>query len=219
VTLHLQSIDQLFNAPGHLNLVAGGVEGGAYITTGRLISGMEELILELTPRKVGGGVRLTVVLPSDQIEAGIYSEVLNAINRYCELRLRQTQLELTAQRREGLSALRVGSLLFLFGIGVSYVLTRDTIPDTVQAVFGNGIFLLIAWLGLWWPLDLLVFTRGPLVRRKKILRTLETVDLHLVAEGQEPTDQPVLRQTEHRLADEGGLDLARPSGDEASRRP
>lgn len=199
LTLYLQSFDQLFNAPGHLNLLAGGVEGGSYITTGRLISGMEELILELMPRKVSGGVRLTIVVPRDQLEAYTPRELAEAIEWYCEMRLRQTQLELKAQRREGLSALRVGSLLFVIGISVSYVLTRGTIPDSVQAVFGNGIFLLLAWLGLWWPLDLLVFLRGPLVRRRRVLRALEDLDLQLVAEEDESTAYSAGGDTEQLL--------------------
>jgi hypothetical protein len=187
VTLYLQSLDQLFNAPGHLDLLAGGVEGGTYVTTGRLISGMEELILELTPRKVRGGVRLTIVLPHGQLEAYTRQELTEAIESYCEMRLRQTELELRAQRREGLWALRIGSLLFLIGIGVSYVLTKPSIPDTVQAVFGNGVFLLIAWLGLWWPLDLLVFLRGPLRRRRRVLLALDELDLRLAAEEGQTT--------------------------------
>jgi hypothetical protein len=186
-TLYLQSLDQLFNAPGHLDLLAGGVEGGTYVTTGRLISGMEELILELTPRKVRGGVRLTIVLPHGQVEAYTPQELTEAIEWYCEMRLRQTELELRAQRREGLSALRIGSLLFAIGIAVSYFLTKPSIPDTVQAVFGNGVFLLLAWLGLWWPLDLLVFLRGPLRRRRRVLLALEELDLRLAAEEDQTT--------------------------------
>ena len=217
VTLVLDAVDQLFNGPGHLNMLAGQVEGATFITTGRLISGMEELILELTPHRVRGGVRLNLVLPEEEIKEDTHEAVKQAIVRYCGLRLRQTQLELENQRREGFTALRIGSLLFLLGIALSYLLTRNSIPDTVQAVLGNGVFLLIAWLGLWYPLDLLVFLRRPLIKRKRVLRALEAVDLHLAAAEPPFTaigraDSPS-REAEHPLGDDVALDLARPPGD------
>ncbi len=217
VTLVLDTVDQLFNGPAHLNMLAGEVEGATFITTGRLISGMEELILELTPHRVRGGVRLNLVLPEEEIEPETHDAVSQAIIRYCELRLRQTQLELENQRREGFTALRIGSVLFFLGIALSYVLTRNSIPDTVQAVLGNGVFLLIAWLGLWYPLDLLVFLRRPLVKRKRVLRALESVDLRLSAaeppfSPARPAESPA-GQAEHPLGDDVALDLARPPGD------
>jgi hypothetical protein len=179
--MSLSSVDQLFNAPAGVHYVASAIEGGHFMTTGRLISGMEELVLELTPRRVRGGVRLTLELPADAIAPTTHDDVLGAIEYYCSLRLRQTDLEVKAQQREGLGALRIGTVLFAIGVALSYLLTRNTVPDTVQAVLGNGVFLLIAWLGLWYPLDLLVFLRRPLLRRMRVLRALEKPDLNVVA--------------------------------------
>ena len=42
----------------------------------------------------------------------------------------------------------------------------------LQQVLGNGVFLVIAWVGLWYPLDLLFFARLPLRRERRALKDL-----------------------------------------------
>jgi hypothetical protein len=39
------------------------------------------------------------------------------------------------------------------------------------------VFLVIAWVGLWYPLDTLVFSRRPLLREKRVLSAILTMDL------------------------------------------
>ena len=53
-----------------------------------------------------------------------------------------------------------GSLLFGVGIGLSYAFTRPVMGEFANGLLGNGVFLVVAWVGLWYPLDLLFIARG-----------------------------------------------------------
>ena len=48
-----------------------------------------------------------------------------------------------------------------------------------QNLLGNGVFLVIAWVGLWYPLDLLFFARQPLRREIQILEVLRDSPVEL----------------------------------------
>lgn len=146
---------------------------------GRLMSGMEELFRELAARPRREQVRLTLSLHPGQVHPDTADRVAAAIGRYCRLRLRQNALSLKEQRREGLGALPLGCALFVIGLVFSYVLTRQGVDTSVQFIFGNGVFVVLWWVGLWYPLDTLVFSLRPLLRERYVLRAMAAADLQL----------------------------------------
>ena len=81
--------------------------------------------------------------------------------------------------RQGLRSLRVGTPLFLIGLLLSTDFLAPDVPDLLQQVLGNGVFLVIAWVGLWYPLDLLFFARLPLNRERRALDTLRTMPVEI----------------------------------------
>ena len=69
--------------------------------------------------------------------------------------------------RQGLRSLRSGSILFVVGLLLS---TGFLQPDV-------GVFLVIGWVGLWYPLDLLFFARQPLKREARIVEEISRMPL------------------------------------------
>ncbi|MDQ6880249.1 MAG: hypothetical protein M3082_21600 [Candidatus Dormibacteraeota bacterium] len=179
VTIHLASVRDLFNPP----------EFDVTATYGLLVSGMEHLLEELTPRNVKRGVRVTLVLPTEQTGGGSQEELSLAIARYCDLRLYRLDLALRSQRRDGLGSLRIGLSLFLVGILFSYAFSRPDVPENLQLLLGSGAFLVLAWVGLWYPLDSLAFARRPLLRERRVWREIRKMELVLRTD-QDHSDYP-----------------------------
>jgi hypothetical protein len=83
--------------------------------------------------------------------------------------------------RQGLRSLRPGTVLFLVGLLFSTDFLEPDVPEFLQQVLGNGVFLVIAWVGLWYPLDLLFFARLPLNREKRALKVLARIPIEVWA--------------------------------------
>ena len=81
--------------------------------------------------------------------------------------------------RQGLASLRPGIPLFVIGLLLSTDFLAPDVPEFFQNLLGNGVFLVIAWVGLWYPLDLLFFARLPLRRERRALDTLRTMPVEI----------------------------------------
>ena len=150
----------------------------------RLEPGAHEIVNELLGRsKVQRRARIVVMLPAGEITDGI-AEILHlALRRYCEARLALVQRETEVAWRQGLRSLRSGSILFLVGLLLSAGFLEPDVPAFWQNLLGNGVFLVIGWVGLWYPLDLLFFARQPLKREAQILTAVSQMPLSV-----QPTD-------------------------------
>jgi hypothetical protein len=100
-----------------------------------------------------------------------------ALRRYCEARLARVQRETEVVWRQGLRSLVSGSILFLVGLLLSAGFLEPDVPEFWQNLLGNGVFLVIGWVGLWYPLDLLFFARQPLKREARIVQAISRMPL------------------------------------------
>jgi hypothetical protein len=87
--------------------------------------------------------------------------------------------------RQGLRSLGSGSILFLVGLLLSTGFLEPDVPQFWQDLLGNGVFLVIGWVGLWYPLDLLFFARQPLKREAQIVQAISRMPLLV-----QPADVP-----------------------------
>jgi hypothetical protein len=174
LAVRLTAPEDLFRAP----------EPHLFLEHGRLISGVEELILALQGRRVPKCVRATIVLAKNA--RGEDPETLTRlIRRYCDLRLREVELRMRAQGREQRRAILVGSMLFLLGVALAGEFTASFWPDEIRSLLGDGIFLVVAWVGLWYPLDYLVFGRRPLLLERRILQALRRAEIRVEREQED----------------------------------
>ena len=148
----------------------------------RLRPGIDQIVDELEARWTLPAVRIVVSVPLGASEGWSVADLADAVKRYVALRRRRIDLETRKLRREGVGALRLGLPLFVVGLAVSYFLTRGDDPLIVQVVLGYGVFLVISWIGLWYPLDTLLFSRRPYVRELHALKHVERADFALVEE-------------------------------------
>jgi hypothetical protein len=143
---------------------------------GRTVSGAEELYEDLLARRRPrrGVDRIVLTLPGDQVAEpdAVAARLTAGLRRWCLRRLESVARDAGLQRRLGVAALRPGIPLFLVGLLFSTDFLTPDVPEFFQNVLGNGVFLVIAWIGLWYPLDTLFFARLPLKRQRRVLTAL-----------------------------------------------
>ncbi|MEZ5141282.1 MAG: hypothetical protein R2726_02005 [Acidimicrobiales bacterium] len=145
------------------------------------LTGVEQAISELKAYSLRArDVVLRISLPRDEITPGLDDQVAKSLRRYCANRRRYNHNEVRALRHDGFNALFLGLLLLALGLLGSEVFSRDTDNELVQTFLGNGIFIVLAWVGLWYPLDTLVFAARPYQRESKALDRLAGASIELV---------------------------------------
>jgi hypothetical protein len=157
----------------------------------RTVPGADEVLDELLTRgRLGRGDRLVLTLPAAGIgpdRAATETLLVTALRRWCRRRLETTEREAAVLRRQGWASLRPGLPLFLIGLLFSTDFLAPDVPEFFQNLLGNGVFLVIAWVGLWYPLDLLFFARLPLRRQQRVLDALLTMPVELRVREPAPT--------------------------------
>ena len=144
----------------------------------RIEPGADEIVSELLGRsKVQQQAHIVVTLPAEQLTDGIADTLHTALRRYCDARLARVEREIEVAWRQGLRSLGSGSVLFIVGLLLSTGFLEPDVPQFWQDLLGNGVFLVIGWVGLWYPLDLLFFARQPLKREARIVEAIRRMPL------------------------------------------
>jgi hypothetical protein len=170
-TLQLDSLAELFSAP------VLDEWGG----TGNLHSGIEGVVVELESTLDVGQVRLTIEVPAGEIEDDTQERVRLGIVRYCELRGEELRHERGAQRRDGIGALAIG-LPVLFGCLVLGEALRATgLVDWLKSFVADGLLLVLAWVAVWYPLDMIFYYGRSLNRGRHVLHTLRDAEIIVCA--------------------------------------
>ena len=177
VSIRLGAAEELFVAPA---------DGAFRRRDPRLQSGIEEMLSKLGARPLGTVGKVTIALPAAEISPGFQEQVRDWIDNYCELRLRETNNELSSIRQDGLRSLAVGMVMLFVGLLLSAVVLHSAAPHAIRTFFGEGLFVVIAWVGAWYPFDALINYTRPYRRTKKLLERLRRMEVVLVADG--PTE-------------------------------
>jgi hypothetical protein len=154
----------------------------------RIDSGIDELIERLlAQRRLRSGQRIVLDIAGgcpDELAA----DLVEAVRRYGEMAVRRANRQRDLIWRQGMRSLVSGSLLFATGIALSYWFTRPMVGEFAGDLFGNGVFLVVAWVGLWYPIDVLFIAREQAKREARVLHLMLTMPVVVRARG---TDTPI----------------------------
>jgi hypothetical protein len=141
------------------------------------MTGLEYCISVLRSRGSDGPVQIKLALPSDQISEGMDQRIARTLNRYCEHRISYNQRERRASRRDGLFSLWVGLPIVVVGF-ILVIIKSSIVGSTGNAnlVLDTGGWVLV-WVGLWFPLDTLLFTPLAYGRENRVLKRLRTAEI------------------------------------------
>jgi hypothetical protein len=141
------------------------------------MTGLEYCISRLRSRPSGRSVRIELALPPEQISPGMDQRVRRTLGRYCEHRIAHNQRERRAIRLDGLFSLWIG--LPIVALGFLLVFIKSSIVGhgaNANLVLDSGGWVLV-WVGLWFPLDTLLFTPLSYGRENAVLKRLRTADV------------------------------------------
>jgi hypothetical protein len=144
------------------------------------LTGVDYGLSELRSRRSRSPVRLELSMPASEVDEGTAERIGGTLRRYCEHRIDYNKRERRAVRLDGLWSVRVGVPIAILGL--------IAVVNTVRVAGRQGTFNIafdslgwvLLWVGLWFPLDTVLF--GPLTygRENGCLALLR--DAEIVAE-------------------------------------
>lgn len=147
------------------------------------LTGVDYCLSELRSRRLPAAVRVDIELPAWEATSSTRDRLERTLRRYCQHRMTYNDRERRAVRLDGLSSLRVGLPVAILGLLIALAGAKvlDTTGNTTVVL--DAIGWVLAWVGLWFPLDTLLFT--PLVygRENRVLRRLHDAEVAVRVHG------------------------------------
>lgn len=171
--LPLSHPNELFEPPEFD--VANGVPPGD--------AGIDQIRRELNHRALRIPVRLVLEMPADHATSHIERRIKLAIERYSQTGIQRVERELGALYREGWQTLLIGAALLAASLLASTEILSSGAAKTFKDFFGNGLFLVAAWVGMWWPLETLIYSPRPFRHERKLLRAIGSMEIHVRPAG------------------------------------
>jgi hypothetical protein len=155
IRLRLGRVEDMFQTP----------EWDASSFSGGFEPGIDVCVSELLSRRARSRspVRVDVELPTPPVDPDSPTRLREAIGRYCEDRMNHNDRQRLITRRDGYAALKIGIPIALVGL-VLAVATAVAQTDT-DYTLPNLAGWVLAWVGLWYPLDTIAF--GSVVPRRE----------------------------------------------------
>lgn len=169
------------------------------------LTGIDYCISELRSHPTSASVRLQLELPTSEIDRQTERQVQRTLRRYCDHRLGYNQRECRAVRLDGLASLRVGLPVAVLGFMIALLGAKAAgTGGNASIILDTGGWVL-AWVGLWFPLDTLLFTPLGYGRENRVLRLLSEATVEIRPRPTEPTGPA------------GRADLTEPTGRDGGR--
>ena len=174
VTLDVDTVDQIFNSfdSNPFSELATAALGEAALE--RVVTR-----LQFQPLQDWDNAQLVVRLPSDQVTPDLQQRLSQAIDRYCQARIEENDLQVKLGRRQHAIGMIAVTVLVLAVMAIAYLLFNTVwagAGQTVQYLVAASISV-FAWVILWDPLEALVFDWAPPARENRALAHIKDMDV------------------------------------------
>ena len=170
ITLPLRTIGDLF-APPEADPFSDSYERYADKP------GVDAIAAVLHAERPISDVRVTVELGDDEPDEAKTRQALEAIRRYCRIRIADLDYDLRLIRKHGVWALVVGAAAVLVLNAVANPL--ESSDDGLLQLIAEGLQI-AAWVTLWFPINLLVYDRWYARRDQAVYRDMLKLHLSVV---------------------------------------
>jgi hypothetical protein len=171
ITLRMQQPDDLFQLPT-TDLFS---EYRNYRT------GVDSALSELRRHRSRDQVELHIVLPAAKIRAGLANRMTRALHDYCDQRILFNNREKGGVRRDGFTAFWIGIPVTVVGLWLTFWTASADYTEGVKTVLDH-LGWVVAWVGLWFPLDVILFSPHQYNRENRSLRALRDATIRLKAD-------------------------------------
>lgn len=173
ITLNLDNIKQLFQQS----------EFDPFLSQNNYISGIDRIINELKSKPLSLKIKTTIILPENQISKNIERSTKEAIDRYCDVKIKSIANELAFLRDRGIKALRRGTIFLAICLLLSTFFDGiEFLPEFLHQFLSEG-FSIAGWVSLWYPIELLLYQCEPERQEKKIYETIKNMELIITFEN------------------------------------
>jgi len=176
IRLELVRAEDMFETPG---VTLGSESGGT-------IAGIDRCLAELTAHPLRPPVHLELALPAAEITPGVDMRVATTLRRYCDEHHRHNDNQIRGMKRSGWRALRVGFPITMLGLTIVAIGGDMSKSDPFQDVV-DIVGWVLAWLGLWYPFDKVVFYPTDLIRENRALAVLREATVAVVPASPQPS--------------------------------
>jgi hypothetical protein len=166
IEIRLQSVRQLFHtldpAPFHEK---------------DLDENAASYLLQACGEAGGRPLRLVVHLPESEAQSESARTLPEAINNYFAYREQQLRKDVMKLLRYGAFSLVIGLVFLMTCIALRRALiARSFIVD--QSIVDEGL-LILGWVAMWRPIEVLLYDWWPLTRRRAVLRRLAVIPVEV----------------------------------------
>ena len=149
-------------------------------TIGGFTPGIDQCVADLAAHPEEKGVLLEIALPPDEITPDLAEKMKVSLGRYCSERAGYNASARSATIRSGLRAFRIGLPVTIIGLAITAGATKiGDIDDAVRAVV-DILGWVLAWVGLWYPFDKILFYPLDNLRENRALATLGRAEVQIV---------------------------------------
>ena len=141
------------------------------------LTGVELALSELRGRRDRRPVRLEIELPGSEIDNDLSVRMSRTLHRYCNHRTLYNEREQRATRFTGISSLRIGLPIAALGLLLTWTSVRATDEDSAIRLITDHVGWVLGWLGLWFPLDALLFYPLTYSRENRVLALLAEAEV------------------------------------------
>jgi hypothetical protein len=177
IQLHLERAQDMFEMP----------QTDLFSEFRNFLTGIEFCVSELRSHNSRKPVRIEIELPRSEVTDDIEERIARTLRRYCAHRTAYSSRERRAVRFDGLTALRIGLPLTAVGLALTVTATVMDTPEEVYKTVIDHLGWVLAWIGLWYPLDTLCFYGHPYTRELRALHLLHDAQIVVVADDRADT--------------------------------
>jgi hypothetical protein len=143
------------------------------------LTGVDFCLSELRSRRSRRPVRLEIRMPSEEIDDGVAERLARTLRRYCNHRIRYNRQESQAQRVGAVSAFRIGIPISALGLALAAAATKIRPPGGAANLVADHLGWVLAWIGLWFPLDQFLFNPLAYGRETRVLLLLASAEVEV----------------------------------------
>jgi hypothetical protein len=139
----------------------------------RFEPGIDYCIGELRGRRSRRPIRLELELPTPQLDPEAPTRLRQTMSRYCQDRIGRNNRERLIARRDAYTALKLGIPVAIVGLAIAFVTSVSNSSEDLPNLLG----WVLAWVGLWYPLDTLLFSSIVPKRENAVLTRLQSAEV------------------------------------------
>ena len=141
----------------------------------------EELIIE-EAKKLSANDQIEINIHVRSDTANRKEEVSTAIQEHFTYRRKKSERQLRSVIKLGWKSLLFSIALLAFLVSLTFVLVK-LLPEGTLFITFRELLVILGWVALWRPADILLFDWRPIKRELILFRKLEQSNVHVILDG------------------------------------